>query len=117
MLMDEPFGAIDPITRSRLQDEFLRLHREVGKTVIFVTHDIDEAIKMGSRIAILAEGGVLAQYDTPEEILAHPASEFVERFVGADRVQETPSSMRCPWARPSPARAVRRPRRCGTRSR
>jgi osmoprotectant transport system ATP-binding protein len=85
MLMDEPFGAIDPITRSRLQDEFLRLHREVGKTVIFVTHDIDEAIKMGSRIAILAEGGVLAQYDTPEEILAHPASEFVERFVGADR--------------------------------
>jgi osmoprotectant transport system ATP-binding protein len=85
MLMDEPFGAIDPITRSRLQDEFLRLHREVGKTVIFVTHDIDEAIKMGSRIAILAEGGMLAQYDTPEEILAHPASEFVERFVGADR--------------------------------
>jgi osmoprotectant transport system ATP-binding protein len=85
MLMDEPFGAIDPITRSRLQDEFLRLHREVGKTVIFVTHDIDEAIKMGSRIAILADGGVLAQYDTPEEILAHPASEFVERFVGADR--------------------------------
>jgi osmoprotectant transport system ATP-binding protein len=85
MLMDEPFGAIDPITRSRLQDEFLRLHREVGKTVIFVTHDIDEAIKMGSRIAILAEGGVLAQYDTPEEILAHPASDFVERFVGADR--------------------------------
>jgi osmoprotectant transport system ATP-binding protein len=85
MLMDEPFGAIDPITRSRLQEEFLRLHREVGKTVIFVTHDIDEAIKMGTRIAILAEGGVLAQYDTPEEILAHPASEFVERFVGADR--------------------------------
>ncbi|MDX6450095.1 MAG: osmoprotectant transport system ATP-binding protein [Gaiellaceae bacterium] len=85
MLMDEPFGAIDPITRSRLQDEFLRLHREVGKTVIFVTHDIDEAIKMGTRIAILAEGGVLAQYDTPEEILAHPATEFVERFVGADR--------------------------------
>jgi osmoprotectant transport system ATP-binding protein len=85
MLMDEPFGAIDPITRSRLQDEFLRLHREVGKTVIFVTHDIDEAIKMGDRIAILAEGGVLAQYDTPEEILARPASAFVEQFVGADR--------------------------------
>jgi osmoprotectant transport system ATP-binding protein len=85
MLMDEPFGAIDPITRSRLQDEFLRLHREVGKTVIFVTHDIDEAIKMGDRIAILAEGGVLAQYDTPEEILARPASVFVEQFVGADR--------------------------------
>ena len=85
MLMDEPFGAIDPITRERLQDEFLRLHRELRKTVIFVTHDIDEAIKMGDRIAILHQGGVLAQYDTPDEILAHPASEFVERFVGADR--------------------------------
>jgi osmoprotectant transport system ATP-binding protein len=85
MLMDEPFGAIDPITRSRLQDEFLRLHRDFRKTVIFVTHDIDEAIKMGDRIAIVAQGGRLAQYDTPDEILAHPATEFVERFVGADR--------------------------------
>jgi osmoprotectant transport system ATP-binding protein len=85
MLMDEPFGAIDPITRARLQEEFLRLHSEIRKTVIFVTHDIDEAIKMGDRIAILREGGVLAQYDTPDEILASPASPFVERFVGADR--------------------------------
>ena len=85
MLMDEPFGAIDPITRERLQDEFLRLHGEVRKTVIFVTHDIDEAIKMGDRIAILREGGELAQYDTPDEILAHPADDFVARFVGADR--------------------------------
>jgi osmoprotectant transport system ATP-binding protein len=85
MLMDEPFGAIDPITRERLQDEFLRLHREVRKTVIFVTHDIDEAIKLGDRIAILREGGVLAQYDTPDRILAAPADEFVARFVGADR--------------------------------
>jgi osmoprotectant transport system ATP-binding protein len=85
MLMDEPFGAIDPITRERLQDEFLRLHHELRKTVIFVTHDIDEAIKMGNRIAILHSGGILAQYDTPDEILANPASEFVERFVGADR--------------------------------
>jgi osmoprotectant transport system ATP-binding protein len=85
MLMDEPFGAIDPITRARLQDEFLRLHREVRKTVIFVTHDIDEAIKVGDRIAILAEGGVLAQYDTPDAILAHPANAFVAEFVGADR--------------------------------
>jgi osmoprotectant transport system ATP-binding protein len=85
MLMDEPFGAIDPITREHLQDEFLRLHRELRKTVIFVTHDIDEAIKMGDRIAILHSGGILAQYDTPDEILANPASEFVERFVGADR--------------------------------
>ena len=85
MLMDEPFGAIDPITRSRLQDEFLRLHNELRKTVIFVTHDIDEAIKMGDRIAILREGGRLAQYDTPDGILGNPADEFVERFVGSDR--------------------------------
>ncbi len=85
MLMDEPFGALDPITRDRLQLEFLRLHEEVRKTVIFVTHDIDEAIKLGDRIAILREGGHLAQYDTPDRILAHPADEFVERFVGADR--------------------------------
>jgi osmoprotectant transport system ATP-binding protein len=85
MLMDEPFGAIDPITRERLQDEFLRLQREIRKTVIFVTHDIDEAVKMGDRVAILREGGRLAQYDTPEEILARPADEFVARFVGADR--------------------------------
>jgi osmoprotectant transport system ATP-binding protein len=85
MLMDEPFGALDPITRDRLQNEFLRLHRQVRKTVIFVTHDIDEAIKMGDRIAILREGGVLAQYDTPDRILAGPADDFVARFVGADR--------------------------------
>src|SRR5919201_199581 len=85
MLMEEPFGAIDPITRERLQDEFLRLHKEVTKTVIFVTHDIDEAIKMGDRIAILRQGGVLAQYDTPDAILANPADDFVARFVGADR--------------------------------
>ena len=85
MLMDEPFGALDPITRDRLQNEFLRLQSEVRKTVVFVTHDIDEAIKLGDRIAILREGGVLAQYDTPDEILAHPADEFVARFVGVDR--------------------------------
>jgi osmoprotectant transport system ATP-binding protein len=85
MLMDEPFGAIDPITRERLQNDFLRLHSELRKTVVFVTHDIDEAIKMGHRIAILREGGVLAQYDTPEAILANPADDFVAQFVGADR--------------------------------
>jgi osmoprotectant transport system ATP-binding protein len=85
MLMDEPFGAIDPITRDRLQNDFLRLHREVRKTVIFVTHDIDEAIKMGDRICILRQGGRLAQFDTPEAILANPADEFVADFVGADR--------------------------------
>ena len=85
MLMDEPFGAIDPIIRSRLQDEFLRLQRELRKTVVFVTHDIDEAIKVGDRIAILREGGRLAQYDTPQQILEHPVDEFVAEFVGADR--------------------------------
>jgi osmoprotectant transport system ATP-binding protein len=85
MLMDEPFGAVDPIRRDRLQNEFLRLQQVVRKTVIFVTHDVDEAIKMADRIAILQRGGILAQYDTPAAILAGPASEFVERFVGADR--------------------------------
>ena len=85
MLMDEPFGAVDPIRRERLQNEFLRLQQRVRKTIIFVTHDVDEAIKMGDRIAILQRGVILAQYDTPAAILANPASEFVERFVGADR--------------------------------
>ena len=85
LLMDEPFAAVDPVTRVRLQDEFLRLHHEVGKTVAFVTHDIEEAVKMGTRIAILDVGGVLAQYDTPAEILARPASAMVADFVGADR--------------------------------
>ena len=85
MLMDEPFGAIDPITRERLQNEFLRLQEEIRKTIVFVTHDIDEAIKMGDRIAILREGGVLVQFDTPERILAEPADDFVARFVGLDR--------------------------------
>jgi osmoprotectant transport system ATP-binding protein len=84
MLMDEPFGAVDPIARDRLQDDFLRLHEEVPKTVVFVTHDIDEAIKMGHRIAILRDGE-LVQYDTPDHILAEPANEFVADFVGADR--------------------------------
>ncbi|MGA9598033.1 MAG: CBS domain-containing protein, partial [Acidimicrobiia bacterium] len=82
LLMDEPFGAIDPITRDRLQNEFLRLQAELKKTIVFVTHDIDEAIKMGDRIAILKEQSVIAQLDTPERILAQPASEFVENFLG-----------------------------------
>ena len=103
MLMDEPFGAIDPITRERLQNDFLRLHREVRKTVIFVTHDIDEAIKMGDRICILRQGGKLAQFDTPEEILADPADEFVADFVGADR-----GLKRLVAAPPRRARAARR---------
>jgi osmoprotectant transport system ATP-binding protein len=84
MLMDEPFGAVDPIARDRLQNDFLRLHAEVQKTVIFVTHDIDEAIKMGHRMAILKDGE-LVQYGTPDEILASPANDFIADFVGADR--------------------------------
>ena len=85
MLMDEPFGAIDPINRERLQNEFLRLQAELRKTIVFVTHDIDEAIKMGDKIAVMQTGGHLAQYAAPAELLMAPANEFVEDFVGADR--------------------------------
>jgi osmoprotectant transport system ATP-binding protein len=94
MLMDEPFGAIDPINRERLQNEFLRLQAEIRKTVLFVTHDIDEAIKMGDRIAILKQGGRLAQYATPAELLMSPADGFVEDFVGADRALKRLALMR-----------------------
>jgi osmoprotectant transport system ATP-binding protein len=85
MLMDEPFGAIDPITRDRLQNEFLRLQQKIHKTIIFVTHDINEAIKLGDKIAILNVGGILEQYGSPSEILSDPKNAFVEDFVGADR--------------------------------
>jgi osmoprotectant transport system ATP-binding protein len=85
MLMDEPFGAVDPVVRERLQNEFLRLQEELAKTILFVTHDIDEAIKMGDLVAVMQVGGVLAQFGPPAEILAAPANEFVARFVGADR--------------------------------
>jgi osmoprotectant transport system ATP-binding protein len=106
MLMDEPFGAIDPINRERLQNEFLRLQREIRKTVLFVTHDIDEAIKMGDRIAVMREPGHVAQYATPAELLMDPADEFVEDFVGADRALKRLALMRvsdvnlweAPWA-------------------
>jgi osmoprotectant transport system ATP-binding protein len=94
MLMDEPFGAIDPISRERLQNEFLRLQAQVRKTVLFVTHDIDEAIKMGDRIAIMKEGGRVEQYATPAEVLMAPATEFVEDFVGADRALKRLALMR-----------------------
>jgi osmoprotectant transport system ATP-binding protein len=94
MLMDEPFGAVDPINRERLQNEFLRLQAEIQKTVLFVTHDIDEAIKMGDRIAILREGGKVAQYATPAELLMAPADGFVEDFVGADRALKRLALMR-----------------------
>jgi osmoprotectant transport system ATP-binding protein len=94
MLMDEPFGAVDPINRERLQNEFLRLQADVKKTILFVTHDIDEAIKMGDRVAILREGGHLAQYATPAELLMAPADDFVEDFVGADRALKRLALMR-----------------------
>ena len=85
LLMDEPFGAVDPIVRERLQNELLRLQERIAKTILFVTHDIDEAIKMGDLVAVMQVGGHLAQFGTPDEILAKPASDFVARFVGADR--------------------------------
>jgi osmoprotectant transport system ATP-binding protein len=85
LLMDEPFGAVDPVVRGRLQDEFRDLQQDLGKTVMFVTHDIEEAVRLGDRVAVLAQGGRLAQYDTPAAILGAPADDFVAEFVGADR--------------------------------
>jgi osmoprotectant transport system ATP-binding protein len=88
LLMDEPFGAIDRVTRERLQDQFLEIQRSMHKTIVFVTHDIDEAVKMGDRIVILSEGGVLEQVDTPANLLASPATPFVSRFLGPERAQK-----------------------------
>jgi osmoprotectant transport system ATP-binding protein len=85
MLMDEPFGAVDPLTRERLQLEFLQLQQDVRKTILFVTHDMDEAVRLGDRIAVFAQGGVLEQYDTPASVLGNPATSFVADFVGSDR--------------------------------
>ncbi|WP_154794036.1 ABC transporter ATP-binding protein [Occultella kanbiaonis] len=85
LLMDEPFGAVDPIVRADLQAELMRLQRDIGKTVVFVTHDIDEAFLLGDQVVILSTGGVIAQKGTPAEILANPASDFVADFIGADR--------------------------------
>ncbi len=85
LLMDEPFGAVDPILRERLQDEFLSLQRRLGTTILFVTHDINEALKMGTQVAVMRSGGRLAQYSSPAELLAHPADDYVARFVGSDR--------------------------------
>ncbi|MGH8791445.1 MAG: ABC transporter ATP-binding protein [Stackebrandtia sp.] len=85
LLMDEPFSAVDPIARGRLQEEFLRLQSDVGKTIVFVTHDVDEAIRLGDKIAVLSEGAKLEQYGTPSEILRNPQTTFVAEFVGEDR--------------------------------
>jgi len=110
MLMDEPFAALDPISRGRLQDEFLRILRSLRKTIVFVTHDVDEALKLGDRIAILREGA-LVQYDAPEAILARPADAFVESFVGTDRALKRIALVRVdtalePLHGQSPARAI-----------
>ena len=107
MLMDEPFGAVDPIVRDRLQNEFLRLQEELAKTILFVTHDIDEAIKMGDLVAVMEAGGRLAQFGPPAEILANPASDFVARFVGADRGLKRLSLVRVGELTPSPAITAR----------
>lgn len=93
ILMDEPFSALDPITREQLQNELLRLQEELHKTIVFVTHDIDEAIKLGDKIAVMSDGNII-QYDTPEEILKNPINEFVENFVGADRLWKTPEMLK-----------------------
>jgi osmoprotectant transport system ATP-binding protein len=85
LLMDEPYSAVDPVVRARLQDELIDLHNRLGTTIVFVTHDIDEAIKLGDRIAMFAVGGHLAQYAAPTELLAQPANEFVTEFLGGDR--------------------------------
>jgi osmoprotectant transport system ATP-binding protein len=103
MLMDEPFGAVDPIVRERLQNEFLHLQEELAKTILFVTHDIDEAIKMGDLVAVMQQGGKLAQFGPPSEILASPASDFVARFVGADRGLKRLSLSRVRDLEPRPA--------------
>ena len=87
LLMDEPFGAVDPIVRAQLQREFAKLQRDLGKTVVFVTHDVDEAIVLGDRIAVLETGGRLAQLASPAELLAHPASDFVADFLGGRTVE------------------------------
>jgi osmoprotectant transport system ATP-binding protein len=107
MLMDEPFGAVDPIVRERLQNEFLRLQAYLAKTIIFVTHDIDEAIKMGDLVAVMQDGGTLAQFGSPREILANPASDFVARFVGADRGLKRLSLTRVRDVQLRPATVVR----------
>ena len=85
LLMDEPFGAVDPIVRTRLQDQFLAIQAELAKTVVLVTHDIEEAVRLGDRVAVFEPGGRLAQFDTPARVLGGPADEFVAEFVGADR--------------------------------
>ncbi|MFV2061934.1 MAG: ABC transporter ATP-binding protein [Chloroflexota bacterium] len=107
MLMDEPFGAVDPIVREHLQNEFLRLQEDLAKTILFVTHDIDEAIKMGDLVVVMQQGGKIAQAGAPAEVLAEPASDYVARFVGADRGLKRLSLFRVGDVRLEPAAAAR----------
>ena len=109
LLMDEPFGAIDPIARDRLQDELLRLQGIVRKTIVFVTHDIDEAIKLGDRVALLSQGGVLEQYAPPSELLAKPATPFVESFLGSARMVRRLSLVRLRDGKLPPPDGAERP--------
>ncbi|HEV2061490.1 MAG TPA: ATP-binding cassette domain-containing protein, partial [Solirubrobacteraceae bacterium] len=104
MLMDEPFGALDPITRERLQTEFVRLKERLGTTIVFVTHDVDEAIRLGDRVAILRDGA-LVQFATPAELLLHPADAFVEEFVGSDRALKRLALLRVADAELEPGEA------------
>ncbi|WP_263249316.1 ABC transporter ATP-binding protein [Saccharopolyspora rosea] len=106
LLMDEPFSAVDPVVREGLQDELLRLQDELGKTVLFVTHDIDEAVRLGEKVAVLRQGGHLAQYAAPDDLLAGPADDFVTSFVGRDRGYRRLSFVTADGIRPQPAPTV-----------
>ncbi|GAB3909353.1 hypothetical protein GCM10029964_110770 [Kibdelosporangium lantanae] len=123
LLMDEPFSAVDPVVREELQNELLRLQNELDKTIIFVTHDIDEAVRIGEKVAVFRKGGVLAQYGTPAEVLRDPADDFVSGFVGRDRGYRGLSfwsSTRSAWSgdrRPPSANPARRPVRLDGRGR
>ena len=107
LLMDEPFSAVDPVVREGLQDELLRLQDELGKTVLFVTHDIDEAVTLGEKVAVLRQGGYLAQYAEPDDLLAEPADDFVTSFVGRDRGYRRLSFVDSDGLRPEPVATIR----------
>jgi len=107
LLMDEPFSAVDPVVREGLQDELLRLQSQLGKTIVFVTHDIDEAVRLGDKVAVLRVGGKLAQYGTPAEVLRHPVDDFVASFVGRDRGYRGLSFLSANGVEVSPANTVR----------
>jgi osmoprotectant transport system ATP-binding protein len=109
MLMDEPFGATDPITRERLQAEFLRLQADIGKTIIFVTHDFDEAVRLGDRIAVLSERSRIEQFDTPDAILAAPANDYVASFIGSGAAIKRLALLPVSAARLAPADGLDRP--------